>query len=127
MKRFLAFVLVGMLFPAFAETGKSPAGQVERKMTVPRCRAVLENGSQCPNQACKGKAHCWRHRGLAKDATDSWKATKTWSTNALEKTRRATEKATRSTQEAFEKAGEELTKLVRENFKKDTTQKGFEK
>lgn len=92
---------------------------VEKTMTVPRCQAMLKDGTQCMSQVDPGKTYCWRHRGAAKavkesmddagkGASKAWNSTKEWSTNAWH-----------STREAFEEFGDEFTKMMRKNFKKD--------
>lgn len=100
------------------------AVKVEKTMTVSRCQAVLKDGSQCRHQAENGKDFCWRHRGAAKairetwteageGANGAWKSTKTWSSNAWESTKSGANKAWKSTQEAFEEAGDEFTKALK--------------
>jgi len=130
MKTSYASLFLGVAVAGTLSCG-SNAAAVESTMTVARCQAVLDNGKQCTNQASEGKRFCWRHHGAAKAVGDgctaagqgaksAWQATKTWSTNAFEKTRQGAEKAAKSTREAFKEAGDEFTKMMRETFQKDT-------
>jgi len=103
---------------------------VEKTMSVPRCQAMLKDGTQCSAQVDPGATYCWRHRGAAKavketmddagkGASKAWTSTKNWTTNAWENTKSGTSKAWTATREAFEEAGEEFTKMMRKNFQKD--------
>ena len=91
------------------------AVQLAATKSVPRCQAVLDDGTQCKNEADADKKFCWRHRGAAKAVGDAahdagegmkgaWDATKSWSTNAWEATKHGVETAVDATKDAAESA-----------------------
>lgn len=103
MKNIIVFAFVGAL--AVVSVAEEPSVKpVEKTMPVARCQAILKNGSQCPYPAGKDEQFCWRHRGAAKKwndtmadankgANDAIKATRTWTTNAWENTKKAVDGA----------------------------------
>jgi len=86
------------------------AAQVEKTMTVARCQAVGKDGRQCTQRVEDGKTYCWRHQSqknlnemaddTARGASETWQATKTWSTNAWEKTCSGAMSAVQATEDA---------------------------
>ena len=92
-----AALLVGTGVVAAALAGGSQV-KLEKSLAVPRCQAVLADGSQCPQPADKDTGRCWRHRGAAKAVNDAfseagkeldaaWTEVRDWSTNAWQETR----------------------------------------
>jgi len=88
---------------------------VEKTMTVSRCQAILKDGKQCTNQVGKDEKFCWHHRGAVKAVNETlddagagmkkgWKCTKTWSTNAWEKTKGGVREALDATEDALKDA-----------------------
>ena len=97
--------------------------KVEKTMSVNRCQAILESGRQCPNEAPRGEACCWKHRGVVKVLDDTvtdagkgagktWQSTKTWSTNAWESAKSGARRAMDATAAAFEEARTGMNDLL---------------
>ena len=89
--------------------------KITATMEVPRCQAVLDDGSQCKHQVEAGKRFCWRHSGAVKTlnqtwkdagkgANNAWRSTKEWSTNTWEATKSGAQKAWEATKERAEEA-----------------------
>ena len=96
----LAGVCLAVAQEVKPEIGTKAKKEVAATMTVTRCRAIVEGGAQCGNQADSGRLYCWKHHGAIRQmretvdgvgdgAKSAWESTKTWSSNAWESTRGA--------------------------------------
>ena len=118
--RCAAALLVGTGVAAAALAGGSQV-KLEKSLTVPRCQAVLADGSQCPQPADKDTGRCWRHRGAAKAVNDAvteagkeldaaWTEMRDWSTNAWQETKSGAGRAVKGSREWATNAWEQTAR-----------------